>query len=389
MAMNSSGFRGLVCGIAACVIGSGCASTSQSTTRKPTTTTTQSTGAKTATSPTREGLGAPLTQLEGSQMREQAIAVLERAAFDPWAQLRANAIEGLQAAPARAEPITRAGLADDNPGVRFVAAMTVGQLRMESLGVPVAQLMRDRDALVVAAAIYALVRLGEDPDRTPLATLLMQGDAHTRANAAFILGELGDPTAAPMLRDAAKRLATPGGDPTIGPSASRLLRLHVAAALVKLGDTEMVQTLRAALYPSLIEEMEGAVLAAQLLGEIKDEGAIAQLVKVIEYRVGGRDDRTRYDGEAFLYPIELRLAAATSLAKMGQPDGLFVGLMSETNPAPEVRAQITFLYSAVGGPPAARKLALMLEDSDPQVQVAAAANLIRTLDRRGTASAAR
>jgi len=331
----------------------------------------------------RDVLGAPLTSIEASELREKSIAILEQAAFNPWALLRANAIEGLQAAPARAEPIVRAGLADENIGVRFAAAMTVGQLEIHALRVQVAGLANDPDPCVVAASIYARARLGESPDPTPLANMLMYGDARTRSNAAFILGELGDRTAAPMLRDAANRLSAPGGDLAIGPAASRLLRLHVASALVKLGDTQMIQTIRAALYPSVVEEMEDAVLAAQLLGELKDEGSIAQLVKIVEYRVTGRDDRRSFDGDAFLYPIELRLAAATTLAKLGQPDGVFVGLMSQTSPEPEVRAQITFLYAAVGGPPAARKLAVMLDDPDPQVRVAASANLIRTLGKRG------
>jgi len=332
---------------------------------------------------TRDVLGAPLTSIEASELREKSIAILEQAAFNPWALLRANAIEGLQAAPARAEPIVRAGLADENIGVRFAAAMTVGQLEIHALRIQVAGLANDPDPCVVAASIYARARLGESPDPTPLANMLMYGDARTRANAAFILGELGDRSAAPMLRDAANRLSAPGGDLAIGPAASRLLRLHVASALVKLGDTQMIQTIRAALYPSVVEEMEDAVLAAQLLGELKDEGSIAQLVKIVEYRVTGRDDRRSFDGDAFLYPIELRLAAATTLAKLGQPDGVFVGLMSQTSPEPEVRAQITFLYAAVGGPPAARKLAVMLDDPDPQVRVAASANLIRTLGKRG------
>ena len=322
-------------------------------------------------------------------MREKAIAILEQAAFDPWALLRANAIEGLQAAPARAEPIVCAGLVDDNAGVRYVAAMTVGQLEMQSLRLAVTDLARDPDPCVVAASIYARVRLGESPDRTLLGTLLMTGDARSCANSAFILGELRDASAAPMLREAAKRLAAPGGDPMLGPSASRLLRLHVACALVKLGDTPMVQALRAALFPSVVEEMEDAVLAAQMLGELKDEGSISQLVRMVEYRVSGREDWRRVDGEPFLYPIELRLAAATSLAKMGYRDGAFVGLTAEIDPNPSIRAQATFLFAAIGDPVAARKLAVMLDDPDAQVRVAASANVIRTLGRRGMVAAGR
>ena len=322
----------------------------------------------------------PLPQIEASQLREKAIAILEGAAFDSWAMLRANAIEGLSVAPARAEPVIRAGLADENPGVRFVAAMTAGKLEMASMRSALGGLLSDPDDSVRAAAIFALTKVGDRPDRTPLARMLMYGTLTDRANAAFVLGELKDASAEPMLRDAAKRLATLGGDPAIGPSASRLLRLHVALALVKLGQEEMVQTLRAALYPSAIEEVEGAVVAAQMLGEVRDEGAIAQLVRMVEYRVDGTEDWVRFEGKAFLYPLELRLAAATSLAKMDQPDGVYVGVMHERNPSATIRAQITFLYGAVGGAPAARRLGTMMDDPDPQVRLAAAANLVRVVD---------
>jgi hypothetical protein len=66
-------------------------------------------------------------------LREPAISLLLDAVESNHALLRANAIEALQGAPEHVEPAVRRGLGDENRGVRFVAAMTVAKLRLESV----------------------------------------------------------------------------------------------------------------------------------------------------------------------------------------------------------------------------------------------------------------
>ena len=48
----------------------------------------------------------------------------------------------------------------------------------------------------------------------------------------------------------------------------------------------------------------------------------------------------------FLQPIELRLAAATAVAKMGDTGGVYVADSALSSPDPAVRAQACFLYAA-------------------------------------------
>ena len=254
------------------------------------------------------------TVIEMSALRERALEILNEAAFSDSALMRANAIEGLHPVPTRAEQVIRMALTDENVGVRYAAATSVGILELESASEAVRPLLNDSDDRVRAASIFALHQLGEDVNINPLAKLLQSRDARTRSSVVWLLGEMGNPSAIPMLKDAAdtKTWGTPIED--------RLFRMQVAEALIKLGELEAISSLRAALYPSSQSEFEVAVLAAQIIGEVEDRAASAQLVTLIEAQT---DSSTPRDPE-WIYPPELRLQAAAALAKMGFDDGTYV-----------------------------------------------------------------
>lgn len=310
--------------------------------------------------------------VERSTLRETAIEELEEAAFSEFAILRANGLEGLQPARSRAEPIARAALVDENIGVRFTGAMTVGKLRLRQSAELARPLLDDPDVSVRIAAIFALAANNVDVDQSPLGDALLDGTPRARLHAAFVLGELGNESAIPLLREASRRAQVGSGMP-LPPAQQRLLRLQIAEALVKLGETNAGDTLRAALYPSAIEELEASVMAAQSLGEVGDESAVAELIQLLEAR--------RMDSDEPLYPVELRLAAATAVAKLGYPDGSYVGWDVEADESEVIRAQVAFLYGATGGPDDVTRLERMLrEDESPLVRVAAAASILQALE---------
>lgn len=323
-----------------------------------------------------------------TSLRERALEMLNAFSFDESALLRANAIEALQAVPSRAEPVAAAALGDDNPGVRYAATMTIGKLRLKGIAPQVKPLLRDEDERVRCAAIYALIRCGEQVDRSPLARSLLGHDLRVSSTAAFVLGELGEPSAIALLRDVARpprrrdpaeaEKAPPVGIPD--PVERVIRRLQVAEALVKLGEESGRDVIRSALYPRQREDFEAAVLAAQILGEVKDTNAAAQLVQLVEQTVP--DSTVDAAGAPeYLQPRELRLAAATALAKMGYPDGIYVAEQYRDDPDPAVRAQVAFLYRAVGRRPDRDMLAGMLDDPSPLVQVSAAAGVLAILER--------
>lgn len=327
---------------------------------------------------------AGVTQVARSTLRERALEILAEGAVSPDPQIRANSIEGLQAAPTRAEAAARAGLTDVNPGVRFVAAMTIGTLQLVDSGPYVEPLLNDSNPHVRAAAMYALARLGKTVDLTPLAGMLEDPDPRVRAEAARVLGELGNPSAAPMLRSAAARSGQTSSAPGLRLElyqAERIFQLQVAEALVKLGDSGASDAVRAALHPAAKEGFEAAALAAQILGDIRDVKAAGQLVDLIEQTAPGTPVHEDPRKNTFVQPPELRMAAARALALMGHPGGMYVAEMYSTHANERIRAQAAFVFAASPREADLRRLETMMRDSSPVVRISAAAATLRLLER--------
>ncbi|TVQ30901.1 MAG: HEAT repeat domain-containing protein [Phycisphaeraceae bacterium] len=302
--------------------------------------------------------------LKRSELRERAFEMLLDAAASNDPLLRANAIEALQIAPGRVEPLVRSALHDDNIGVRYAAAMTVGKLQLHESAPFVEPLLNDPDRRVRAGAIFALHQTTGKVDPSPLAAMLEDRDPQIRALGAFVLGEMGDASAIPMLREAAKaRVAT-------APlSQTRLMRLQIAEALVKLGDLDALETIRAALYPSRPEDLEATALAVQIIGQVGDRRSIDQLIYLTAMR---GEDRM---------PAEVRLAAASSLAQLGLPQGAFIAREFLDNTLPALRAQAAYVLGETGGTENLGKLNELMQDRTGIVSVTAASSVLRITDR--------
>lgn len=299
-----------------------------------------------------------------ASMRDEAIELLTEAALGSEPLLRANAIEGLHNAPSHVEGVVRAGLHDENLGVRFVAAMTVGKLKLGNSLVFVEPLLEDESRIVQAAAIYAMRQNGRNANPTVLASMLEGRDPTERAQAAFILGELGDKSAIGMLRSAARRAA-----PLTSMIEDRLVRLQIAEALVKLGDIEAIETIRAALYPSRPEDLEATALAVQIIGNVNDRRSIDQLVYL-----------TAREGPEKL-PAEVRLAAAMSLAKLGNRRGAFIAEEYWQDATPAIRAQAAFVLGETIASGNLQKLDQLMADPVGFVRVAAASGTLKAVGR--------
>lgn len=301
--------------------------------------------------------------LESSRLRERALDVLMEATRDPYDLARASALEGLGLTPGRLVEPARAGLKDRNPGVRSASAMMVGKARLGALLDEVRPLLRDSDARVRASAIFALHANGAAVDPTPLAGMVLADPSpRARAQAAFVLGEMGDRSAIGLLNDAARRAV---GRATA--SETRILQIQIAEAMVKLGDEKQLEVIRAALYPSRPEDLEVAALAVQVIGQLRDRGAIDNLV----YLTAVRDERGNR------MPAEVRLGAAAALARMGMGQGSFLADEFAGHPSAALRAQAAFVYGEIGRVENLAKLEVMMRDADASVRVAAAAAVVR------------
>lgn len=306
---------------------------------------------------------AYMDPLRQSVLREEALEVLVHEALSESPEVRANALEGLARARSRATPHIAKALTDPSPAVRAVAAMIVGELRLGELAGSVTPLARDESEFVRLSALYALKRCGREVDLTPMATILLTSDRpQARAHAAFLLGEIGDRSAVGMLRQAAARPM-----PKAMPAAVSLMQLQFAEAMIKLGDTEQVEAVRAALYPARPEDLEATALAVQILGEVGDRGSIDHLINLFHRRAEGE------------MPAEIKLGIAASLAKLGNPEGWFLADEFRESPEPSLWAQAAMVYGVTGQVSNLPKLEALLGDPHPQVRAASAAAILSVL----------
>ena len=296
-----------------------------------------------------------------SELREIAIDRLMRMTADSAPELRANAIEALAPVRSKVEPIVALALSDPNAGVRTVAIMVAGRSRLSPLAPTIRGLLNDESPFVRSAAMYALGSFGEDIDLTELSILLFEHpNPRVRSQAAFVLGELGDSSAIPMLRQAVSQPIT-----NASVIETRLFRLQVAEAMIKLGSHQSIDTVRAALYPSRPEELEATALAVQIIGQIKDEPSIDQLIYLSDL-----------DADVPM-PAEVRLGVAYALAKMGYREGAFVADEYVDSKVDAIRAQSASVYGQTRDRGNLGKLEMMmLNDPSPLTQVAAAGAIV-------------
>jgi HEAT repeat protein len=296
-------------------------------------------------------------------VRERALDVLEQAARDDNPQIRANAIEALSSAPTRAEAAVSAGLRDPNEGVRSVAAMVAGRAKLTRLAPTLRTLLSDKSPYVRASAIYALNKVGDPVNPTPLGLILFSDPSpRVRSHAVFVVGELGEKSALPMIRTAA---STP--IPRASQVENRLFQLQAAEAMVKLGDDTRLEPIIAALFPASPEDLEATALAAQILGQLGHKPVVNDLNNL----AGG----TYMGGKM---PAEVRLAAAASLAKLGRPQN--VALVADefrANEAQVLRAQAVSVYGELKDQSQLAKLDPMLKDGSGLVRVSAAAAILK------------
>jgi HEAT repeat protein len=193
---------------------------------------------------------------------------------------------------------------------------------------------------------------------------MLTGDVsiQARSHAAWVIGEMGNKSALPMLRDAATERIT-----RWRPVEVEIYQLQCAEARVKLGDTDPIEGIRAALFPARPEDLEAAILAVQIIGEVKDRGSMDQLIYLSEYK----------DPRGNPMPADFRLACATALAKMGLDRGSFIADEFARDPNETIRQQAASVYGYTARPEHFWTLQSLMSDPSPIVRVVAASSVIR------------
>ena len=152
----------------------------------------------------------------------------------------------------------------------------------------------------------------------------------------------------------------------VNPARIRIVELQAAEALVRLGEPDGIEPIRAALYaPS--EQAEFTALAAQQVARLKDEGSRPILMRLID----GTGISAR--------PTEIRIVCASALAQISAQDGSAVTRFARTlvkDREAAVRAEAALALGYASGVMAVPELEPMLFDPSPSVQLAAALAIV-------------
>ena len=326
--------------------------------------------------------GSQDISLDPTKAYIDAKAELRQAAEDPDPFTRSHALEALShALGTEAGSLFKEALSDSSPSVQFAAAMAIGDVQYGPAGPDLVRKAEAEgpDKRVYAAVIYALHRLGEDKYTGDLVRLLLHPrEPEIRANAALVMGRMGEPSAIGPLKSLQDN------------EQSDLVKVNLLEALSLLGDIRSSQMLEAyARGP----DVNIRLVAIPALGRSGTTDALLVLEELL-----GRQ-----------HPPRARIAAAIELAKLKRYDRRAYDLCVEAAEVPrrmlgerpvqpgaavsEVEAYSLQRLAAMGlgwmhRPEAVNVLHPLLKSPDGGVRVAAAMGILRTLREDESARAA-
>jgi HEAT repeat protein len=270
---------------------------------------------------------------------------------DPY--VRVNAVEVVATTKRiRLMPQVRRLLESDPvPPVRFAAVLAVGDLEYRLAERTITPLLQDPDRNVRIAAAYAMYRLGSAQNLDVIRKSLASDNQTVRANAALLLGKIGDKSA---LRYLWWTLGRKDSDDKV--------RLQAVEAIAMLGDEKIYQQ---RLWAMLISAYaDDRVIGIRAMGALGTPGAKEALI-------------TKLDDDV----LQVRLATAEQLGKLGdttgEPEVLDVFKKNLTagmkrGEIEQVNVLAALAIGRIGTPPLRRFLPRLLQDESKFVRIAAA-----------------
>jgi len=287
----------------------------------------------------------------------KAYRVILSSLSDTNPAIRANAVEVIaQTGQIKLVPKVQRLLGDEFAPVRFASAIAIGDLEY-SFGIRgLTTLFKDPDSNVKIAACYAMVRLGSAKYKEVLRKAIASTDQTVRANAAFLIGKSND-------RDALKLLYWAMQDKD---SADKVV-YQAAESIATLGDDRI--------YPKLWTMLLSIYADVRVTG-VRAMGAL-----------GNRDAKNALITMLGDKVLEVRLAAAEQLGKLGDPTGepevldVFTrNLTSGLEPVARERVCVltALAVGRIGTPKLMKHLPDFLRDESAAVRIAAARAVLQS-----------
>jgi HEAT repeat protein len=228
----------------------------------------------------------------GNDLEIQATRIIQQGLSNSNPQIRVNAIEIAAGTNNRQfMPVVQTLTKDEFVPIRFAAAVAIGDIKYSAGKNDIEQLLKDNDENVRLAANYALVMLGGPKSYAQqIRTDLTSSNPLARANAAFLLGKIGDKNALPLLYKAIHDEAS-----------DERVRLNAIESIARLGDEKIYQKLWAMLISAYADDR---VFGIRAMGALKTSQARDSLLTML------KDDLP-----------EVRLVAAEQLGNLGDTTG--------------------------------------------------------------------
>ncbi len=258
-------------------------------------------------------------------------------------------------------------LSDPNPARRVRGALAVGQVKIRARYPSLRRLLTSPDTLVAANAAYALGVARDTASLQVLSAVVADGPEGVAREAAWALGEIGEPSRGVLLA----ALGEGTTDPVRSSPAARrppAVRAMLLRALVKLR-TAPVGVLRPWVSDS---DVDAARAAAYVIGRQRLAGGVRALLSVSTH---GDEEIRQHVARGLALP-----AAGDSLASAAR--AALATLLSDQSP--RVRANAARSVASYG-PPAMRDFERAMTDADASVRVAAS-ETVQAVYARDTAA---
>jgi HEAT repeat protein len=241
--------------------------------------------------------------------------------------------------------------------------MAIGRRKLEEFIPDLTRLStQDSSGSVRVAALFALRRMNVPlpPEGDALKAALTDRDPATRANAALVLGLLGDRSVVPLLQSRASE-------------PDERVRLEITAALARLGDTNAQRVIIA---QALSKYGEDEWMAMDVCGDLP------QTVSAKTLLLGLEDPPANAPADLKPLTVIRQLVAARSLARQGSTQGAEIARQHLWDPEPNVRALAALALGEILSPRGARqRLSPLFDDPSPAVRRAAAAATVKAYAR--------
>lgn len=288
-----------------------------------------------------------------SRLKSKALKIVREALADENGVIRSHAIEVIVTTQRRElMPQVLKLLADEYVGVRFTAGVAVGDMEYTPGEYMVKPMLEDQNPNAVIAAAYALARLGRAGYADRIREMAMSEDQTVRANAALLLGKLGDKANLPLLYDVLR-----------DPDSADKVKFQVVESVARLGDEQIYKN---KLWAMLISKYaDDRVMGIRGMGLLNTTDSKNAIITMLQDEVP-----------------EIRLCAAEQLARMGdltgesEVTGYFKTRHPDINQASVANIFATMALGRMAMAPGGKYLPKLLQSRSKVIRLTAAQSVL-------------